>query len=135
HERRVLWQLERQLAQNSRLAQLCTVQAAQLAVLVGTAEALAQSRALDQVLADVLATCLDMAGISKGALYLADSGGRLVLREQIGFAAEDRPRLERCFGQERLIEEQLRSGTALAIPSTAVEEEAGRRLLDELRLP
>jgi PAS domain S-box-containing protein len=102
HDRRVLWQLERQVEQNAGLAQRCSIQAAQLAVLAGTAEALSGNRPLGAALDDVLAACLDMAGVSKGALYQLGRGG-LRLTACVGFADSERAEVEACFGQYPLL--------------------------------
>jgi PAS domain S-box-containing protein len=102
HDRRVLWQLERQVEQNAGLAQRCSIQAAQLAVLAGTADALSGNRPLGAALDDVLAACLDMAGVSKGALYQLGRGG-LRLTACVGFAESERAEVEACFGQYPLL--------------------------------
>lgn len=135
HSRRILWQLERQATQNANLARRCTIQAAQLAVLAGTAEALAKNQRLNGVLGDVLAACLDMAGISKGALYLANAKGQLVLRERIGFADTDLERLQGCFGQDRLIRRIIDGGNVTAVPSASIAGDAAQQLLMQLGVP
>jgi PAS domain S-box-containing protein len=102
HDRRVLWQLERQVEQNAGLAQRCSIQAAQLAVLAGTAEALSGNRPLGAALDDVLAACLDMAGVSKGALYQLGKTG-LRLTACVGFQETERAEVEACFGKYEML--------------------------------
>ena len=131
HTRRALWQLERQVRQNARLVQCTTLQAAQLAVLAGVAEALARNRVLNGVLGDVLASCLDMAGISKGVLYTLDVGGRLALKHQIGFSETEVPRLVRVFDCEHVIRDMVQRGRVVAIPSAAVPADLAQRLIVE----
>jgi len=131
HSHRTFWQLERQIRQNASLAQRCTLQATQLSVLASVAEALAQNGALDQVLGDVLATCLDMAGISKGALYLADHSGALVLEHQIGYSGLEVEHLRTLFGHEPLFMEVAHAGTVSLIPSEIFPEHITRVLLEE----
>jgi signal transduction histidine kinase/DNA-binding response OmpR family regulator len=84
HGSRVSWQLERQVRQNALLTQRCSLQATQLAVLAGTAQALTQRRPLPEMLGEVLGTCLDMSGIAKGALFLRGADGQLVLHRHLG---------------------------------------------------
>src|SRR5207245_3684792 len=96
--------------QNTRLLQRSALQQAQLAVLAGVAEALAKHQVVNGVLGDVLAACLDMAGISKGALYSAEGSGHLVLSHQIGFSAAEAPRVHAAFGCEALFSELARQG-------------------------
>jgi PAS domain S-box-containing protein len=131
HAKRALWQLERQVQQNARLAQRSTLQAAQLAVLAGVAEALARNRVLNGVLGDVLASCLDMAGISKGVLYIAETDGRLALKHQIGFSETDLPRLRRIFDCEEVIRDIARRGRVVPIPSASIPAHLAQRLIVE----
>jgi PAS domain S-box-containing protein len=132
HVRRALWQLERQVQQNARLLQRTALQEAQLAVLAGVAEALAKHQVLNGVLGDVLAACLDMAGISKGALYTAEGSERMVLTHQIGFSEGEVPRLRAAFGCETLFAELARHGKVVAIPSGAVPADVGQQLIVEV---
>ena len=131
HTKRALWQLERQVQQNAHLAQRSTLQAAQLAVLAGVAEALARNRVLNGVLGDVLASCLDMAGISKGVLYITETDGRLTLKHQIGFSEAELPRLLRVFDCEDVIRDIARRGRVVPIPSPLVPADLAQRLIIE----
>jgi len=134
HAHRTLWQLERQIRQNANLAQRCTLQATQLSVLAGVAEALAQNRALEDVLGDVLAACLDMAGISKGVLYIADGDGALALEHHIGFTNEEVTRLRTVLGHETLFMDVARRGKVSVVPSESFPPDISRMLLDETRV-
>jgi len=127
---RALWQLERQVQQNTRLVQRTTLQEAQLAVLAGVAESLAKNQTLGGVLGDVLAACLDMAGISKGALYTFDDH-RLVLKHQIGFSRVETARLQIAFGCEALFVDLAHRGKVVLIPSPAVRPEVAQQLVEE----
>jgi PAS domain S-box-containing protein len=131
HTKRALWQLERQVQQNARLVQRSRLQAAQLAVLAGVAEALARNRGLNGVLGDVLASCLDMAGISKGVLYIAETDGRLAFKHQIGFSETELPRLHRVFDCEDVIGDIARRGRVVPIPSAVVPADLAQRLIVE----
>jgi PAS domain S-box-containing protein len=128
HVQRALWQLERQVQENARLQQRCALQEAQLTVLAGVAEALATHRALDEALGDVLAACLDMAGITKGALYLAQADSRLALAQQTGFSEAETARLRASFGCEALLSNLAREGKVVVFPSGAVLDDAARQI-------
>jgi len=131
HTKRALWQLERQVQQNARLAQRSTLQAAQLAVLAGVAEALARNRVLNGVLGDVLASCLDMAGISKGVLYIAETDGHLAFKHQIGFSETELSKLHRIFDCEDVIRDVARRGRVIPIPSASIPADLAQRLIVE----
>jgi hypothetical protein len=98
HARLVIHQLEQQAAAVAGLAQRCGVQAAQLSLLSGVADALTRRANTDVALRDVLAATLDAAGISKGALFLSDASGALEPRQDIGFSEAERQRLRDFFG-------------------------------------
>ena len=91
HARAVIEQLKRQVDTSVALARRCTLQAAQISLLSGVADALTSKTTLDVALRDILAATLDAAGISKGALYLARADGRLELRHGIGFSRGSAP--------------------------------------------
>jgi PAS domain S-box-containing protein len=129
HSRRALWQLERQVQQNARLLQRSTLQEAQLAVLAGVAEALAKNKVVNGVLGDVLAACLDMAGISKGALYLMEGEQQLVLKHQIGFSGPETLRLRASFGYADFFTDVARLKRVVLIPSAAVTTDVAQRLI------
>jgi PAS domain S-box-containing protein len=128
HTRRALWQLERQVQQNARLLQRSTLREAQLAVLAGVAEALARNRVVNGVLGDVLAACLDMAGISKGALYLKDID-RLALKHQIGFSEGEVARLREVFGCEDILADVANRGKVVLVPSATVPTDLAQKLV------
>jgi len=131
HTRRALWQLERQVRQNAHLVQRTTIQEAQLAVLAGVAESLARHQVLDGVLGEVLASCLDMAGISKGALYTVECDQQLVLKHQIGFSSTEGPRLRSSFGFEALFLEIAKRRKVVLVPSPGISAEVSHVLIVE----
>ena len=130
HAERVIQQLERQTGAMSGLAQRCALQAAQLALLSGVADALTRQADTDLALRDVIAATLDAAGISKGALMLKDDAGRLQLRQQIGFSAGEREALRRFFGHLPLLERVVDGGASISIPSSAVDGAIAREILE-----
>jgi PAS domain S-box-containing protein len=116
-EPRSSWQLERQVRQNARLIQRLAHLESQLAVLAGIAEALTESRLVDSALGGVLAACLDMAGISKGALYALEEGGRLALVHQIGFPKIVHERLAQSLGRREELIGVAARGRVQLLPS------------------
>ncbi|MBA2540295.1 MAG: response regulator [Deltaproteobacteria bacterium] len=129
---RALWQLERQLLENARLRKRTEQQEAQLSVLAGVAESLARNNVDDAVIGEALASCLDTAGISKGALYTAKPDGHLVLQHQIGFSELETSRLHIAFGCLRLFGELADEGHVVLIPSERVSEGVAQQLLIEI---
>ncbi|MBI3184216.1 MAG: response regulator [Myxococcales bacterium] len=131
HAVRVARQLERQSRLNAGLAQRCAQQAAELSLLCGVAGALAKSADYHSALRDVLATCLDAAGISMGALLLSDEAGSLHLIHVIGYPWSDRARIEAFFGHAPLLRQALETKASLAIPSPSVPVQSARDLLSQ----
>src|SRR5439155_5977956 len=117
HARLVIHQLERQIDAMSGLAQRCGIQAAQLSLLRGVADALRRKADPDAALRDVLAATLDAAGISKGALILRDATGVLKLRQDIGFSDAERSTLQAFFSHGALLEDIVERGGRVPVPS------------------
>ena len=118
--RRTLAQLEGQLRRNERLSRQNLLQSAQLSVLASVAEALGKRGTLEQVLEEVLANCLDMAGISRGAFFWVSPTG-LVPRFLIGFPADAVERWH-ASGAEALLQAILQSGAVTALPSPGLPD-------------
>jgi len=129
HAKRTLWQLERQVRQNAHLVHRSNLQAARLAVLASVSEALARNRTLNGVLGEVLASCLDMAGISKGVLYLAENNGHLEFKHQTGFSEPAMPNVRRVFDCEDVIRDIARRGNVTPVPSPAIPAEVAQTLI------
>jgi PAS domain S-box-containing protein len=129
HARAVIRQLERQLRVSTDLTRRCTLQAAQISLLGGIADALAHSDNPDAALRSVLAATLDAAGISKGALYLLGDHGILKLRHAIGFSTAEEPSLRGFFGHFELLKDAVQRQSTLSVPSTVLAEEDAAGLL------
>ena len=125
----MIHQLERQAAATAGLAQRCGIQAGQLSLLSGVADALTRKSDPDVALRDVLAATLDAAGISKGALILRDATGRLELRQDVGFSEAERSRLQHFFGHGALLEDIVNRGGSVSVPSPAIPDGASRDIL------
>ena len=130
HARAMIHQLERTAGRAAGLAQRCGVQAAQLSLLSGVADALTREADIDFTVRDVLAATLDAAGISKGVLLLRDAAGALVVRQAIGFSEIERGGLEDFFGHDALLDAIVERGASVVVPSSAIDERATRDILD-----
>jgi PAS domain S-box-containing protein len=129
HAQVVTRQLERQLAVSSGLAQRCTVQAAQLSLLGGVADAISKNTDPNAAMHDVLATTLDAAGISKGALLLQGDQGALRLQDSIGFSEGEQEALRGCFGQRALFDAVVAQRVPLSVPSPTVSSTISDQIL------
>ncbi len=130
HAQAVLRQLQRQVTLRSDLARRCTLQAAQLSLLGGVADALALEADADSALRDVLAATLDAAGISKGALFLQQEGEGIRLRHAIGFTGEASAELSGFFGYRSVLEDVVQRQATLSLPSTFFPESIAREILE-----
>jgi PAS domain S-box-containing protein len=132
HAQAVVRQLQRQVNLRSDLTRRCTLQAAQISLLSGVADALAFNVDADAALRDVLAATLDAAGISKGALFLETEGGGMALRHAIGFTAAERTGLLGFFGHPRILQDAVFRQATVSIPSAPLEEGLGREILAQV---
>lgn len=80
HGRRVIQQLERQVAMNSGIAQRCALLTTELSILSGISSTLSRGGDIDASLDEVLAAFFDAAGVSTGALVLFNVGAAHVRR-------------------------------------------------------
>ena len=113
----------------TRLLRRTWFQAAQLSVLGGVADALARRDDPRQALQDVLAVTLHAAGISRGAIFLKDSGGALRLRHAIGFPTTAHADIEGFFGHWPILEEIVGGGMAVTIPAPEIPEDVSASIL------
>ena len=82
--RRITHQLERQASLGAGLARQVSVQATALSVLDNLSESLSRELDPESALSDMLAVCLDAAGLSVGAILLSEPDGSLTLKAQLG---------------------------------------------------
>lgn len=121
-------QLERQVTLHAASAQRNVIQSAILHELSLISETLAKRRNLESALDEILAYCLDGAGLSKGALYLTEDNATLALRAQYGCThAQEAARA--FFGVAHIFQRALQTGDALTIPSLDVSQAQGEKLL------
>lgn len=127
---RMMDQLDRQVARQSRLAQRNSLLTAELAVLSGISEAVATEHDLGAALQQVLASCFDAGGISLGALYLAD--GDELRGVCLGAETWSDAELASFFGARAVLTGAIRAQTAAAIPSPEYPAETHQALLDRV---
>jgi CheY-like chemotaxis protein len=130
HVQTVVEQLERRVQAQAGLAQRCALQAAQLSLLSGVADALTHNTDTDAALRDVLGATLDAAGISKGALLLGGATNRLEVRQSIGFSESQRQGLSTLFGHLALLQDTVERGGSVSIPSPVIPAPIARQILE-----
>ncbi len=113
----------------ANLIERSAMQAAQLAILGGIADALARSTDAERILGDALASCLDAGGISKGALFKATRSGALVPAHSVGFSEREEEQLGSLFGYPGLLEHLTRTQSlSVASVSGALSDHAHLRV-------
>lgn len=130
HFARILRQLDLQVATNLSLAQRCALQAGQLSLLKGVTDILA-GHTITEALKDVLVTCLDVAGISKGAFYLLDKARQPLLKQCIGYAEADQDYLNDFFSESDLLNKVLINKTILKIPGADIHARITQKILEQ----
>jgi signal transduction histidine kinase/CheY-like chemotaxis protein len=119
---RLVSQLEQQTARNGELIRRASEEKAQLAVVASITDTLNRKLSLQAALDEALARILDAAGISLGAVYLAEAGGKLVLKSQIGPEAK-LGELQDFFGHSALLDRALEERRAIKMPSPEIAAE------------
>ncbi len=127
--RRMMNQLERQVALHSGLSQRCSLLSAELAVLSGISEAVATEHDLEGALHQILASCFDAGGISQGTLYIADGTGLRGVRFGVMQSWSDED-IRSFFGHRSVLEATIASQTLVCIPSESHPEVRYRELLE-----
>jgi len=135
---RVLHQLERQVAVNAGLMQRCTTLAAERSILATITDTLIETRDLAGALFDILANCLDVAGASRGAIFVREPDGRVVVRAAHGFDRDrdllawllDHPEWLEPSGATPVEAASGELATVLLVPLIAHGEHLGTLLLD-----
>jgi PAS domain S-box-containing protein len=75
---------------------------------------------LQAALDEALARILDAAGISLGAVYLTEDGGKLTLQSQLGYNAARLRELQDFFGHSDLLGRALKERQAIKMPSPEI---------------
>jgi PAS domain S-box-containing protein len=118
----LIQQLERQTELNRRLLRRAAIQTGQLSVLTGISETLSRSRDPDVAINEILARVLDASGTSAGAIFLVESGVRLLLRCHIGIRQGGESLLARFYGHAELLSRSMMDSKVLLLPSTELGE-------------
>lgn len=131
HYLRVANQLERQACLHTACVQRAAVQGAILHELSVISETLARSLDFDASMEEILAHCLDGAGLSKGALYLFMEG-QLRLRAQYGLS-ETLQAAQNMFEEPALCEQFAIQEDPLVLPGRGLPGPQADRLLSRAR--
>lgn len=114
--RRMMSQLEKQVAAQAGLSQRCALLSAELSVLSGISEAVATEDNLETALHTILASCFDAGGISLGTLYLTSEGGIRGMRFGVMENWSERD-IESFFGARDLLDAAIAEQTVIEVPS------------------
>ncbi len=133
HHHVVASRLERAIATNLSLSQRCAIVGAQLSLISGIADALTQAVKVDSALQDVLETCFDAAGVSRGGLFL-DRGGGIALVASVGFDGAHLDDMRGFFGHLELLDRVIRTRCAMALPAgESIDASASTEVLTKCR--
>jgi two-component system cell cycle sensor histidine kinase/response regulator CckA len=116
-------------SRDAALAQRCALQAAELSLLSGVADALTGPADTDVAICDVLAATLEAARISKGVLILRDESGVLQLRHHVGFLDAERPALDAFVRHLPLLEDIVEGGESVSVSAASVSPSAASAFL------
>ncbi|MFT3713147.1 MAG: response regulator [Archangium sp.] len=126
HTRRMMRQLERQVALNARVTQRAAMLSAEIAVLKGISEALASQTSVDEAVHQALSACFDASGVSLGALFLRDGANRRVV--PFGFAkSEGEKVLKDLWGEPQLLDQVMEQQSTLVLGRG--DDQEGKRVL------
>jgi response regulator RpfG family c-di-GMP phosphodiesterase len=84
YTQRLRLQLDRQVAANAELTRRLALQSVQLSVLAGISNVLKRAMDVHDVLGEVLARCLEVAGLAAAVVLLHESGGDPARAEAVG---------------------------------------------------
>lgn len=125
---RMLQQLERQVSLNLASRQRNYVQHTLLGQIGVIADTLLQQNDSNMVLDDILARCLDSAGLSHGVFYYGDSNKPLNLRAQYGFK-QGLNKADYDFGYPAELLDITQNSQTIAIPSNAMDKSISDAIL------
>lgn len=135
HTYRIIRQLERQIYMNTGLAQRCSLQGAQLSLLGGVVESLSRNDNSEQsAFKNILWSCLDAAGISKGVLYLFDNDQALALAQVIGYSDQETTTLDRFLNENNLLMSIFSKKEIVSVPSRVLSKENEADILQKAKV-
>lgn len=122
HTHRLIRQLERQIEANAGLVQRCALQFAHLTMFSEITEAITHSMGIEKSLENLLATCLDAAGISYGAFYLLANDGAMVLKQTIGFNEATTNKLTQFLESKNTLAEIMSKRDVMLLTDFAISD-------------
>ncbi len=129
HTDRMIKQLEKQISGHIALEKRCALQSSQISLLNGIASALSTHSSATNSIKNILAICLDAAGISKGILYYYDFYKTLSLNIYIGFKDSEKEALEKFFGHQILLSESMANRKIIYLPSDQPDQDVAKDIL------
>jgi PAS domain S-box-containing protein len=127
YEHRIIRQLERQASMNATLSQQSLLQN----IVTNISTLIAKHRKIESNLPSVFAQCLDIGGLSFGAIFLKNTHGILHLRTQVGFTEEARNYLKSISVQ---LAEWADGNVTISVPSKKVPEAISKNFLEKTNL-
>lgn len=121
-------QLERQVDINTACVNRASVQSAILQELSVVAETLARRSDFVSAMEEILAHCMNGAGLSKGAIYLREAS-ELKLLAQCGLS-ENLQEAQKLFGECDFCEQIAQENDPVALPSRRLSTAEGERFLE-----
>ena len=115
---RALRQLERQAGLNVSLSRRGRLLQAQLGILAGVSEALAESGDLEDALRHAFVAGFDAWALCPAALYTRNADGRPVFQARSGYGPDAEPALEGFFGRKEFAARALESRETVALHPT-----------------
>jgi CheY-like chemotaxis protein len=113
YQEKMARQLERQTAMNISLGRQCSTQAAALTIFDGIADRIAENLSIESALPQILAQCIDGAGISVGILYLLEKDQTLKLQTHIGLNGQAHLSAQSFFDHPEIFLKILNNGLAV----------------------
>jgi putative two-component system response regulator len=132
HAERVANQADLQAAENEQLRSRLALQSVELSVLGSLSDMLTSQHGLEPALDEVLASCADMTGIARAAVYLRADSGEFELAADVGFLQRDG--LDDFYGAAYVLHAAVAEEYAVSIPSSRVDDVTSARLLSQAHL-
>ncbi len=120
HKNRLGYQVERLSAIKDELEKRCTLQGATLSVIGVVTETLSSQSKIESKLETILSQCLDIAGLSMGAIYLKNEANELQIKAQIGVDSSSLPTLDALISNTVIGNLVENRGAPLAISSADI---------------
>ncbi|MBI2932577.1 MAG: response regulator [Planctomycetes bacterium] len=126
---RIVQQLGRQVQLNRTLTQRAAHLEGEISIVAGLAKMFGPKPTVRKVLEETLARCLSAAGLSMGAMYLAEPNEHCSLQAHYGYRKEEEASLAACFGFCDFFRQETAGGEPLVVPSARVPADRAAEIL------